>query len=127
MSGDTIIDMPVELTNVQATPSPFDLQDNNHLHNNNSNPTDDTSFLIASMSTPTPNTTSLRKPSGIILLTVEADAAQAENTTRSSVTVISSRAKPARWKTPEFLFYAVAFVIVVPMMVMGPVRLSEGE
>jgi hypothetical protein len=34
---------------------------------------------------------------------------------------------PSRWRTPEFLFYGVAFLIVVPYMVKVPYDISNGE
>ena len=64
----------------------------------------------------------LRKPSGVALLTVEAEEAQGNY--RS---VNGGDMKPARWKTPEFIFYALVFVLVVPLMVWGPVRLSDRQ
>ncbi|KAI6155414.1 MBOAT, membrane-bound O-acyltransferase family-domain-containing protein [Pisolithus tinctorius] len=32
---------------------------------------------------------------------------------------------PPRWKTPEFIFYYIAFVVVVPLMAWVPIRLSS--
>ncbi|KAI6099795.1 MBOAT, membrane-bound O-acyltransferase family-domain-containing protein [Pisolithus sp. B1] len=32
---------------------------------------------------------------------------------------------PPRWKTPEFIFYYIVFVVVVPLMVWVPIRLSS--
>lgn len=34
---------------------------------------------------------------------------------------------PARWRTPEFIFYGIAFVIVVPLLIYWPMRLSLRE
>lgn len=55
--------------------------------------------------------------------------------TRLTVDIPSSRRNPRpeerrsspRWKTPEFAFYYVIFVLVVPLMVWVPVQLSYGE
>lgn len=33
---------------------------------------------------------------------------------------------PARWRTPEFLFYALVFIVIVPVMVWIPITLSSG-
>ena len=38
---------------------------------------------------------------------------------------VSSR-NPSRWRTPEFYFYAVVFVVVVLIMFWIPMRLSSG-
>ena len=57
------------------------------------------------------------KGRGILTLTVDVPA----SAPRSSETH-----PPARWKTPEFLFYGVCFLIVVPLMVWKPVQLSQG-
>ena len=32
-----------------------------------------------------------------------------------------------RWRTPEFFFYYVAFIVVIPVMVWIPVTLSSRE
>lgn len=56
-------------------------------------------------------------PSRIVKLTVDIPSShqpQATNTT-------------PRWKTPEFFFYYVAFIVVVPIMVWIPVALSSRE
>ncbi len=33
---------------------------------------------------------------------------------------------PARWRTPEFIFYGLAFIVAIPVMVWKPVDLSSG-
>jgi hypothetical protein len=44
----------------------------------------------------------------------------------------SSRASPASdihpslWRTPEFLFYAFAFITIVPLMFKSPIDVSKG-
>ncbi|KIM19463.1 hypothetical protein M408DRAFT_31199 [Serendipita vermifera MAFF 305830] len=40
---------------------------------------------------------------------------------------LSRAPPPPRWTTPEFLIYAVAFVLVVPLMVYSPVQLGFGK
>jgi hypothetical protein len=43
-------------------------------------------------------------------------------------TTINARpAPPSRWRTPEFVFYGVAFVLVVPWLIYWPMRLSSRE
>lgn len=32
---------------------------------------------------------------------------------------------PARWRTPEFMFYGLVFAIVVPMLIWWPIKLSS--
>lgn len=32
---------------------------------------------------------------------------------------------PPRWRTPEFIFYGVAFVVVVPILVYWPMKISS--
>jgi hypothetical protein len=34
---------------------------------------------------------------------------------------------PVRWRTPEFMFYWVAFAIVVPLLIYWPIRLSSSK
>lgn len=58
-----------------------------------------------------------KQPSWIVKFTVDIPSShqpQAASTT-------------PRWKTPEFLFYYVVFVVVVPVMVWIPVALSSRE
>jgi hypothetical protein len=58
-----------------------------------------------------------KQPSRIVKLTVDIPSShqpQAVDTT-------------PRWKTPEFFFYYVTFVVVVPIMVWIPVALSSRE
>jgi hypothetical protein len=50
---------------------------------------------------------------GITRLTVDVPSARASGETR-----------PPRWRTPEFLFYYVVFLAVIPWMVYSPVQLS---
>jgi hypothetical protein len=63
------------------------------------------------------NLASGKQPSWIVKLTVDVPSShqpQAVDTT-------------SRWKTLEFLFYYVTFVVVVPIMVWIPVVLSSRE
>jgi hypothetical protein len=59
------------------------------------------------------------KRKGIIRLTVDIPGSH-----RSQV---GNNRPPARWKSPEFIFYGVAFLFVVPLMVKVPVDLSKGQ
>lgn len=34
-------------------------------------------------------------------------------------------AKPPKWKTPEFIFYAIMFAIIFPLMVKTPMGVSN--
>ena len=63
-------------------------------------------------------TTIYPKHNGIIALTVDIDSTNAPG----QVTISQ---KPSRWRTPEFYFYAVAFTVVVPIMIWKPVALSQ--
>ena len=38
-----------------------------------------------------------------------------------------TRETTPRWKTPEFFFYYVVFIVVIPVMVWIPVALSSRE
>jgi hypothetical protein len=38
----------------------------------------------------------------------------------------SEEPKASRWKTPEFLFYYIVFVLVLPWMIWVPISLSKG-
>ena len=35
--------------------------------------------------------------------------------------------QPSRWRTTEFKLYGLVFALVVPLMVLVPMRLSSGE
>ncbi|KDQ59021.1 hypothetical protein JAAARDRAFT_33744 [Jaapia argillacea MUCL 33604] len=59
-----------------------------------------------------------RKPHGIISMTIEIPSSS--RAARSPET-----RPPARWKTPEFAFYELAFLIVVPIMIWIPISLSS--
>ena len=50
---------------------------------------------------------------GITRLTVDVPSARASGETR-----------PPRWRTPEFFFYYLVFLTVVPWMVYSPIQLS---
>lgn len=63
----------------------------------------------------------LSRRRGITKLTVEVPLSS------SSKRPEASQSRPARWKTPEFIFYGVAFCAVVPVMVWIPIQLSSGE
>ncbi|EPQ53946.1 MBOAT-domain-containing protein [Gloeophyllum trabeum ATCC 11539] len=55
---------------------------------------------------------------GVIRLTVDVPASASRG--------VSGRKRPAaRWRTPEFILYEVLFVIVVPILVWVPVKLSS--
>lgn len=56
-----------------------------------------------------------KRPSRIVKLTVDIPSSYQPQTTTP------------RWKTPEFLFYYVVFIVVIPIMVWIPVRLSSRE
>ena len=58
-----------------------------------------------------------RQPSWIVKLTVDIPSSHQPQTADST----------PRWKTPEFFFYYVIFVAVVPIMVWIPVTLSSRE
>ncbi|KAG8895468.1 hypothetical protein FRC00_007447, partial [Tulasnella sp. 408] len=61
------------------------------------------------------------KPSrrrGIVALTVETP-------TSSKPRYDLPPRPPPRWNTPEFIFYLIVFVIVVPLLVKLPVDLSQ--
>lgn len=59
-----------------------------------------------------------RKARGIVALTVETPTSSRPRQT-------TAPRPPARWRTPEFIFYAVCFVIVVPFLFKVPMDLSE--
>ena len=50
---------------------------------------------------------------GVTRLTVDVPSARASGETR-----------PPRWRSPEFFFYYVVFLVVVPWMVYSPIQLS---
>jgi len=35
------------------------------------------------------------------------------------------KTSPSKWKTPEFYFYYVMFLINIPLMILGPVKFSS--
>lgn len=37
----------------------------------------------------------------------------------------SDEPPPPRWRTPEFIFYAVVFVLVVPVLIYWPMKISS--
>ncbi|KAI5122746.1 hypothetical protein M0805_009831 [Coniferiporia weirii] len=57
------------------------------------------------------------KRRGILLLTVETP------TTSSFPRV--TQTQPARWRSPEFVLYGVAFIIAIPMIVWKPISMSQ--
>lgn len=61
-----------------------------------------------------------QKSKGITALTV--DIPSSNRGPRSEET-----RPPSRWKTPEFAFYYVVFLTVVPIMIWVPVDLSSSE
>ena len=58
-----------------------------------------------------------KQPSRIVKLTVDIPSSHQPQTTGTT----------PRWKTPEFFFYYVVFIVVVPIMVWIPVTLSSRE
>ncbi|TDL25763.1 MBOAT-domain-containing protein [Rickenella mellea] len=62
----------------------------------------------------------VQKQKGVIRLTVETLS------TSYLPRNVDSRPRP-RWKTPEFIFYYVAFIIVVPFLFLAPMRLSRDD
>jgi hypothetical protein len=72
--------------------------------------------LSITESAPTTSRAAPRERRGIARLTVEVPA---------SAPPAGARAMPARWRTPEFLFYYVCAVVVIPLMVWVPWRLSS--
>jgi hypothetical protein len=58
-----------------------------------------------------------KEPSRIVKLTVDIPSSHRPQTADTT----------PRWKTPEFFFYYVVFLLVVPMMVRIPVALSSCE
>ncbi|KDQ15838.1 hypothetical protein BOTBODRAFT_107948 [Botryobasidium botryosum FD-172 SS1] len=57
---------------------------------------------------------------GLINLTVETPPSTSRKNDRPK-----SRRPASRWKTPEFIFYAIAFILVVPHMFTLPMNLSQ--
>lgn len=61
------------------------------------------------------------KRSGILRLTVEVEGSS------SSKNAATTRPPPAsRWRTPEFMFYGIVFVVVIPLMAWKAMALSRG-
>lgn len=58
-----------------------------------------------------------KQPSRIVKLTVDVPSSHQAQTAGTA----------PRWKTPEFFFYYVVFVVVIPIMVWIPVTLSSRE
>jgi hypothetical protein len=58
-----------------------------------------------------------KQPSRIVNLTVDIPSSHQPHTADTA----------PRWKTPEFFFYYVMFIAVVPIMVWTPVALSSRE
>jgi len=58
-----------------------------------------------------------KMPSRIVKLTVDIPSSHQQQATDTT----------PRWKTLEFFFYYVAFVVIVPIMVWIPVALSSRE
>jgi protein-cysteine N-palmitoyltransferase HHAT len=60
-----------------------------------------------------------RQRKGITRLTVDIPSSRVEKS--------NSRASHplARWRTPEFIFYEIMFVLVVPLLIWVPVSLSQ--
>ena len=56
---------------------------------------------------------------GIIRLTVEIPSSHARQSQ-------PAEHPPPRWKTPEFMFYALVIAVVVPIMAWIPITLSSG-
>lgn len=100
MSGaDAVIDMPTDLRDeLEAVP----------LHD----------FSTEAELDPQPPSKPQRR--GALHLTVDAPSSAV------SQKLVRSR-PPPRWKSPEFIFYGVCFMLVVPMMVWKPIDLSRGE
>jgi hypothetical protein len=57
----------------------------------------------------------------LVDLTVQTPTSQ-EPPTNTSIPL-----SPPRWRTLEFRFYGLMFLLVVPLMVYSPVQLSQGE
>src|ERR1700761_4881985 len=57
---------------------------------------------------------------GITALTVQTP-------TSSRFARVDGARPKARWKTPEFTFYAIVFILVVPLMAWTPYTLSRRE
>lgn len=63
---------------------------------------------------------------GITKLTVNIPSTSSSAVGRgNSSTSRELKTHPSRWKTPEFMFYGVAFLVVVPLMVWIPIQLSQ--
>ena len=58
-----------------------------------------------------------KEASRIVKLTVDIPSSHQPRTTDTT----------PRWKTPEFFFYYVVFIVVIPVMVWIPVTLSSRE
>ena len=69
-------------------------------------------------------TTSARTP----LKLADADPAQATKPQdEKASTPLPAGASPSRWRTPEFYFYALTFLVVVPQMFKAVVDVSQRE
>jgi len=51
------------------------------------------------------------------------DAASSSGYTATTTKV--PNAQPSLWRTPEFFFYYIAFIIIVPLMFKSPMGLSQ--
>jgi hypothetical protein len=105
--GDTVIDMPTDLHSDRDTSDAMELEP---LHPD-STATHPRSGCSGNNASPARR--------GILRLTVDVPI--------TSSPKAGAARPPPRWRTPEFLFYGVAFVVVVPAMVWKPIALSSGE